>query len=257
MAPILGAVGRPQGMKLHSGSKNIRRNSIDYLEPRSHTLLSITNGAHVLYLIGGPPRCGKTTLSAALARKLRIPYFSIDHIASVIPPYIPTELQDESFPLKALRQRVNNDNDRFFETYSAEEIVTMYQRQAATVWPGVRSFINYAIEDEHTLILEGWQLLPRFLAEFPFERRTGNVQIRFLYKRNVDEIVSGLKANDPFNDWVLTHTKNASSFTQIARMIACFGEATEKDAGELRFDATSMDRDFAQKIVSLTAGMTA
>jgi hypothetical protein len=46
--------------------------------------------------------------------KLQIPYFSIDHIASVIPPYIPSERQDESFPLHALRQKVNNDNDRFF-----------------------------------------------------------------------------------------------------------------------------------------------
>jgi 2-phosphoglycerate kinase len=92
----------------------------------------------VLYLIGGPPRCGKTKLSVALARKLRIPYFSIDHIASVIPPYIPAERQDESFPLKALRRQVNNDKDRFCETYSAEEIVAVYQRQAATVWPGVR-----------------------------------------------------------------------------------------------------------------------
>jgi 2-phosphoglycerate kinase len=151
----------------------------------------------MLYLIGGPPRCGKTILSAALAKKLQIPYFSIDHIASVIPPYIPSERQDESFPLRALRQKVNNDNDRFFETYSAEQIVRVYQRQAATLRPGVRNFIDYAIQDEHTLILEGWQLLPRFLAEIPSAQRSGNLQIQYLYKTDVEDILSGLKANDP------------------------------------------------------------
>jgi hypothetical protein len=96
-AKLLPALPPPQPSKL---KKKLPR--------RTRTLPSITNGEDVLYIIGGPPRCGKTTLSVALARKLQIPYFSIDHIASVIPPYIPAERQDESFPLKALRQQVNN-----------------------------------------------------------------------------------------------------------------------------------------------------
>src|SRR5580698_7767520 len=211
----------------------------------------------MLYLIGGPPRCGKTTLSAALAKKLQIPYFSIDHIASVIPPYIPPERQDESFPLRALRQKVNNDNDRFFATYSAEEIVAVYQRQAATVWPGVRNFIDYAIEDEHTLILEGWQLLPRLLAEIPLAERSGNVQIQYLYKTDVQEILSGLKANNPVNDWVLRHTKEDAGFLRTAQMISCFGKTIEKETSELRFKAINMDRDFVRKIGDLSEGITA
>lgn len=211
----------------------------------------------MLYLIGGPPRCGKTTLSAVLAKKLQIPYFSIDHIASVIPPYIPYERQDESFPLRALRQKVNNDNDRFFETYSAEEIVGVYQRQAATVWPGVRNFIDYAIEDEHTLILEGWQLLPRFLAEIPLAERSDNVQIQYLYKTDVEDILSGLKANDQVNDWVLRHTREDASFIRIAQMISCFGKTIEREASELRFEAINMDCDFVRKISDLSDGMTA
>jgi 2-phosphoglycerate kinase len=210
----------------------------------------------MLYLIGGPPRCGKTTLSAALAKKLQIPYFSIDHIASVIPPYIPSERQDESFLLRALRQKVNNDNDRFFETYSAEEIVGVYQRQAATVWPGVRNFIDYAIEDEHTLILEGWQLLPRFLDEIPLAERSDNVQIQYLYKIDVEDILSGLKANDPVNDWVLRHTKEDASFIRIAQMISCFGKTIERETSELRFKAVNVDRDFVKKISDLSDGMT-
>ena len=210
----------------------------------------------MLYLIGGPPRCGKTTLSAALAKRLQIPYFSIDHIASVIPPYIPSERQDESFPLRALRQKVNNDNDRFFEAYSAEEIVGVYQRQAATVWPGVCNFIDYAIEDEHTLILEGWQLLPRFLAEIPSAERSDNVQIQYLYKTDVEEILAGLKANDPVNDWVLRHTKQNASFIRIAQMISCFGKTIERETNELRFEAVNMDCDFVKKISDLSEGMT-
>jgi hypothetical protein len=210
----------------------------------------------MLYLVGGPPRCGKTTLSVALAKKLQIPYFSIDHLASVIPPYIAADRRNESFPLRALHQKVNNDSDRFFETYSAEEIVAVYQRQAATVWPGVRNFIGYAIEDEHTLILEGWQLLPRFLAEIPLAERSGKMQIQYLYKTEVEDIISGLKANDPTNDWVLRHTKQDTSFIRIAQMISCFGKIIERETSELRLEATNMDRDFVRKISDLSGRMT-
>jgi hypothetical protein len=40
-------------------------------------------------------------------------------------------------------------------------------------------------------------------------------------------------------------------------MIACFGEASEKDASEQGFEAINMDRDFAKNIGNLTVGMTA
>lgn len=203
----------------------------------------------MLYLIGGPPRCGKTTLSAALAVRLQIPYFSIDHIASVIPPYISAERQDESFPLRALRDRLT-DNDSFFAAHSSQEIVAVYRKQAATVWPGIKNFINYAIEDEHSLILEGWQLLPRFLTEVP---RSDTVRIRYLYKTDVDLIVSGLKANNPLNDWVLRHTREDETFRRIAEMISCFGLSIAKEAFELGFPATNMDQNFAAIISKMAS----
>jgi hypothetical protein len=70
----------------------------------------------------------------------------------------------------------------------------------------VRNFIDYAIQDEHTLILEAWQFLPRCLAEIRSPEPSDNVQIKYLFRTHVEDILSGLKANDPVNDWVLRHT---------------------------------------------------
>jgi hypothetical protein len=84
-------------------------------------------------------RVAVTTLGSLLAAKYGIPYFSIDHVASVIPPYIDPQRQDESFPLRAARRKANNDNDVFFEAHSADEVVSMYWRQAATCWRGSRA----------------------------------------------------------------------------------------------------------------------
>jgi 2-phosphoglycerate kinase len=204
---------------------------------------------NMLYLIGGPPRCGKTTLSKALAIKLEIPYFSIDHIASVIPPYIPAERQAECFPLKALRQHFNTNN-QFFERYSSQEIVDAYRKQAMTCWPGIKNFIQYAVEDEHDLILEGWQLLPHLLEDIPSTTRPDKVQVNYLYKTDVEEICSGLKANQGGNDWVLRHTKEETTFTRIATMISRFGMQTREEAAKAGFEAINMDLCFSENIAA-------
>ena len=98
--------------------------------------------------------------------------------------------------------------------------------------------------------------MPRFLAKIAPTERSDNVLIRYLYKTDVENIVSGLKANDPVNDWVLRHTKDDASFIRIAQMISCFGKVIERETSELRFEAVNMDCDFVKKIRYLSDGMT-
>lgn len=203
----------------------------------------------MLYLIGGPPRCGKTNLAESLARKLEITYFSIDHITSVITPYVAKEVHKDAFPLGALFHEVNRDNDLLFQKYTPTDIVEAYVKQAETCWPGIRNFIRYAIEDDHSLILEGWQILPRFLSEMG---RTPRVHVRFLYKANPQAILSGLRSGRPGKDWVLDHTKNDGTYIRIAEMISHFGTQIRDEAAASGFDATNMDVDFERRMKELS-----
>jgi 2-phosphoglycerate kinase len=202
----------------------------------------------MIYLIGGPPRVGKTSLADALAKRISLPYFTLDHVTSVISPYIPEQEYVIKLPLRVAREETNFSNDVFYAKYSPEQIVDIYLRQAETYWPGVENFIRYAIEDDHDLILEGWQLLPHLLQAVVTPDTEAKLKIIFLYKSNLENIVSGLRTSTARNDWVIKNTKDESTFLAIAKMMNHFGGYIEKEAHEYNFRSVNTDFNFQQKI---------
>lgn len=202
----------------------------------------------MIYLIGGSPRTGKTTLTNLLAEKLSFPYFTLDHVTSVISPFIPKQDYAKKLPLAVARQETNFSNDVFYAKYSAQQIVGFYLRQAETYWQGIRNFIEYAIEDNHDLILEGWQILPHLLHKIVTSENRGELKMIFLCKKNLENIVLGLKANIAKNDWVIKNTKNEETFLAIAKMVSEFSLYIEEQAKEYEFQSINTDFNFEQKL---------
>jgi len=201
----------------------------------------------MLYVIGGPPRTGKTTLASALMRRTSFPYFSIDHIAQAIIPYIPDADHAARLPLRVAIQDSQYSNDAFYTKHSPESIVAFYQQQAATLWSGIEHFIKYALRADHDLIIEGWQILPSRLRSLVEAR--DRIRVVFLYKLREADIVSGLKSHRAKNDWVVANTQRQETFIAIGKMISCFGAVTEHEAAANDFRAVNTDSDFQATIM--------
>jgi 2-phosphoglycerate kinase len=173
----------------------------------------------------------------------------------VITPYIPESDHVSRLPLRAAIREAQYSNDAFYTTYSTEQAVELYQRQAATVWPGVENFIKYALDADHDLIIEGWQIIPSRLRAVVEAR--DNVRVVFLYKLRELDIVSGLKSHTAKNDWVITNTRREGTFNAISKMIGCFGAVIEREATANGFRAVDTDVDFQATIMQTAEHMLA
>lgn len=74
----------------------------------------------MIYLIGGPPRCGKTTLAKEMSKKLRIPWVSTDALEVVTRAYVDKGKWQTLYPYSFVRKKGGNrNNDEFYSSYSA------------------------------------------------------------------------------------------------------------------------------------------
>jgi 2-phosphoglycerate kinase len=96
----------------------------------------------MLYMIGGAPRSGKTTLARRMLAEHGVPYFSIDTLIASLASERPE-----------LGMRVSDPA----------------LKRVEIVWPTIRKVVNDVLHSGDDLLLEGDVLLPKHLIEFGHE----------------------------------------------------------------------------------------
>lgn len=206
----------------------------------------------MIYLIGGPPKCGKTTLAKRLSKELSTPWISTDTLQSVIKLYIDENLIDEKFPASAQRC---DSNDEKYTTYSSDEIIKAYQKQTLTVLPAIDNFIASEIADGTDHIIEGYHLVP--CAVDHIKRAYPNdVKNIFLVRTDKTSLLEDFKKSTTPNDWIIERTQNDETYVKIAEMIAQYSEIYSEAAQKFDFETISMDKNFDRKISDIIRSLT-
>jgi hypothetical protein len=100
----------------------------------------------MLYMVGGAPRSGKTTLARRMLAEHGVPYFSIDTLVSSLASSSPE-----------LGMRVNDPA----------------LKRMQVVWPTIRKVATDILFSGDDLLLEGDVLLPKHLMEFGHNHSVG------------------------------------------------------------------------------------
>lgn len=214
----------------------------------------------MIYLIGGPPRCGKTTVARRLAGVVGCPWVQTDYLetafAASVPPgaYAPHALD-----LGADVPR-GSHNDVLYATFSTAEIIARYRALARRAWPGVRAIVEYALFDEEDFIIEGYHIEPAVVRQFLATADPGNaeeVRAAFLIREDLGDILASVRRGGHKNDWVLTKTQQEATFERIARMIAQYSTIVRAEAERSGLPVFTVDGEFDRQVAAVLASFRA
>lgn len=198
----------------------------------------------MIYLIGGPPKCGKTTLAKILSKLLGISWVSTDTLQCVIKPYMNKDDFSKKFPTSYQRGK---DNDEKYSKFSSREIIEAYQQQAKTVYEAIDMFTVCELADGNDFIIEGYHIEPELVAELNL-KYPEKIKSIFLVKSDKEKFVCDIKKSTTSNDWIIARTNDEETYQKIANMICEYGNFFKKKSEKYGFKILNMDNDFDNQI---------
>ncbi len=203
----------------------------------------------MIYLIGAPPRCGKTTLAKKMSKQTKISWISCDTLDSITQQFTPKEKWHEKFPYSALRKKDGSrNNDLFYSKYSTTEIMNVLKKQGETVYKAIDTVIACEIADGNDYIIEGYHIVPSFAQKMIKKYGKQNVRAVFLTKFDEHKFAKDVQKSTTPNDWLLVLTKNPETFVKVGKMVSDYSKYFEKEAKKLGLEVFNTDNDFAGQI---------
>lgn len=198
----------------------------------------------MIYFIGGPPKCGKTTLAKKLSQLKSIPYVSTDTLQNVVKPYCDSKKLSHYFP--STYQRAES-NDEKYNLYSTSDIIEAYRKQAKTLYEAIDMFVLSEIIDGNDFILEGYHLEPELIAQLEL-KYPGQIKSVFLLKNNKEKFISDIPKSTTPNDWILVKTNDSKTYLKIAKMISEYSKSISEESKKYGLKSLCMDFNFDVKI---------
>ena len=198
-----------------------------------------------VYLIGGPPKCGKTTLAKTLSKKLSIPWISADTLQNIVYSYTEEKDLPKYFPHIYLKGATN---DETYGKNSSKTLIQGYIGQAKTSYKAISMVTETQIIDQDDYIIEGYQVSPEIVDQIIKKFGNQNIKTIFLIKQDQNKFIEDIHKSTTPNDWIIRKTKEEETFTKIAKMIVEYSNYFEEQARKYSFHVLNMDQDFENQI---------
>jgi 2-phosphoglycerate kinase len=203
----------------------------------------------MIYLIGGPPKCGKTTLAKKLAYEFRFSWISADTLQNIVRAYVSQEKHPILFPHSHSRR--GKGNDEFYSEYSPRHIIENYIAQGKTTYDAISMIVETYLTDEDDFIVEGYQVTPEIGDCVLKKFGSDSIRVVFLVRHDAKELLQDIHKSTTPNDWILRKTKDESTFGKITEMIVEYSRYFEEESKKYGFRVFNMDEDFEKQLENI------
>ena len=186
----------------------------------------------MIYLIGGAPRVGKSTIAKQFAKSINERCISTDELedpdqsSSVI--FYSDPKKNIVTPNKGI-ESVNNE---------AKQIISK-----------IKNIIDNAVNKNQDTIIEGVNLFPAYVDDFIKKFGEENIKAVFIGSRNIELILEGMARNTSEKNWLKDF--NQEVLKQIALFTKAFSNYIYLDADKYKLLYMERSNDFQQDILDV------
>ncbi len=116
------------------------------------------------YLLGGPPKVGKSVISETITRKHGVNVVSTDSLGAVLEEVLSPEIEPGLFAVNSFNERAEGDKiDSMLK--NTTELIGYIIEESKVVWRGVRPFILRERDEGRDVMIEGVAVLPELVNQ--------------------------------------------------------------------------------------------
>jgi 2-phosphoglycerate kinase len=189
----------------------------------------------MIYLLGGPPKVGKSTISGTIRQQHAVSVVSTDSLGAVLENVWRPETAPALFDKDKFNKLPSAEREKLV-TRDAAELIDYVRRESHVVWQAVVAFSGRENEEGRDVLIEGVGVLPELVS------RLEDIPHRVVFIGNQGENhEENIKksAEDNENDWMRGRSD------QYMRIFALFVKRMsvyiEQEANKYGFEYIEMD----------------
>jgi 2-phosphoglycerate kinase len=189
----------------------------------------------MIYLLGGPPRVGKSIISKTITKKYGINVVSTDSLGAVLENVLDPEVDPGLFIVNRFNEMATVDKINLMVENTTERI--NYQiEEGCAVWKAVKPFILREKDEGRDVVVEGVAVLPELVNQLE------NVDYRVVFIGNQgDEHKENIKKSAKENEYDWMRYVSNEYIDAFATFVVKMSSYIEKEAHKYGFEYIEMD----------------
>ena len=201
----------------------------------------------MIYLLGGPPRVGKSIISNQIRQKHALSVVSTDTLAALLQHVQSPEAVPDLFVFETFNKMPNAQRVQFI-TNEPADLIEFVRRESLVVWKAVDAYIRREYDEGRDVLVEGVAVLPELVGQLD------DIPHRAVFignqAKNHQENIKKSAEEHP-HDWM--REASDSYIHAFAMFVNRMSASIEQEAKQVGFEYIEVDhlsiRDVAENVM--------
>jgi len=196
----------------------------------------------MIFLLGGPPRVGKSIISNAIRQKHAVSVVSTDTLSAVLENVLSPESAPDLFVFDKFNAMLMAERVKLI-TKNPAELIEYVRKESHVVWKAVETYMRRENDEGRDVLIEGVAILPELVNQLE------NIPHRVAFignqgKSHEENIKKSLEENE--HDWMReVSDPYISAFAMFVNRMSAYIEHEAKKYG---FEYIEMDKGLFENV---------